>query len=43
VEVGADLTAVLELIGRAFGVDRAAICLAMAGALGYETHELAEY
>jgi ribosomal protein S18 acetylase RimI-like enzyme len=33
VAVGADLTAALELIGRAFGVDRAAICLAMAGAL----------
>jgi GNAT superfamily N-acetyltransferase len=33
VEVCADLTAVLELIGRAFGVDRAASCLAMAGAL----------
>jgi ribosomal protein S18 acetylase RimI-like enzyme len=33
VEVSADLTAVLELIGRAFGVDQAASCLAMAGAL----------
>jgi hypothetical protein len=33
VEAGADLTAGLALIGRAFGVDRAAICLAMAGAL----------
>ncbi len=33
VEAGADLTAALALIGRAFGVDRAAICLALAGAL----------
>ena len=33
VKVGADLTAELALIGRAFGVDRAAICMAMAGAL----------
>ena len=31
-ECGADLTAGLRLIGRAFGVDRAAICLAMVGA-----------
>jgi hypothetical protein len=31
VEVGADLTAVLELIGRTFEVDQAASCLAMAG------------
>jgi hypothetical protein len=33
VEVGSDLTAVLEMIGRAFEVDQAAICLAMAGAV----------
>ena len=33
VEVGADPTAMLELIGWAFGVDRAAIRLAKAGAL----------
>jgi GNAT superfamily N-acetyltransferase len=33
VAIGADLTAVLALIGRAFEVDPAAICLAMAGAL----------